>query len=173
MYWQQAPERIARYNPAMKWIILLRDPAKRAYSHWNMESTRGVDTLPFEAALAAEQERRASMAPQQSRNWSYVDRGYYSRQLARIWQHFPREQTLVLRSDKLRSDPEATLASVAAFLGVGAFPAGVEREVFALPYSQPMSREARGFLARAYVDEIPALEAMLGWDLSGWREEVN
>ena len=33
--------RIARYNPGMRWIILLRDPATRALSQFNMERERG------------------------------------------------------------------------------------------------------------------------------------
>ena len=35
MYWNPAPYRIWSYNPAMKWILILRNPAERAYSAWN------------------------------------------------------------------------------------------------------------------------------------------
>ncbi len=35
MFWEPVPARVHRYNPAMKWILLLRNPVTRAYSQWN------------------------------------------------------------------------------------------------------------------------------------------
>lgn len=35
-------ERIARYNPGIPWILLLRDPVARAASHYTMQRGRGV-----------------------------------------------------------------------------------------------------------------------------------
>jgi hypothetical protein len=45
MYWTDALRRIWRYNPAMKLILLLRNPIERAYSHWNMARLENVDRL--------------------------------------------------------------------------------------------------------------------------------
>src|SRR5258708_21787754 len=36
LYWPTAAERIARYNPAMKLIMVLRNPVTRAFSQCNM-----------------------------------------------------------------------------------------------------------------------------------------
>src|SRR5688572_4249341 len=36
-YWPNSLERIAAYNPAMKLVVMLRDPVERAWSHWRME----------------------------------------------------------------------------------------------------------------------------------------
>src|SRR5580765_8161584 len=47
MYWEPAPQRIWQYNPAMKLIVILRDPAARAFSHWNMQRTKNLDPRPF------------------------------------------------------------------------------------------------------------------------------
>ncbi len=57
MYWNAAPQRIAAYNPEMKWIITLRDPVDRAYSAWNMETKRDAENLSFADAIARETER--------------------------------------------------------------------------------------------------------------------
>lgn len=35
MYWKAVAPRMARYNPALKVIIVLRNPITRAFSHWN------------------------------------------------------------------------------------------------------------------------------------------
>ena len=49
--------RIARYNPAMRWIVLLRDPVERALSHYHMERIRGHERWPFWIALLRERSR--------------------------------------------------------------------------------------------------------------------
>ncbi|MEO8847605.1 MAG: sulfotransferase domain-containing protein [Casimicrobiaceae bacterium] len=163
MYWEPTPARIADYNPAMKFIMMLRNPAKRAYSHWNMESKLRRETRTFEDAI------RGKDATQLHRRWSYVDRGRYSRQLRRVWEHFPREQTLVLRSDGFQSDPAPALAQIATFLGIARFPRDTPRGVFVASYDRPMSDDAREFLHAAFAEEIADLETMLGWDLADWK----
>ena len=54
LYWKPTIARIHQYNPAMKFILLLRDPVDRAYSSWNMQRQRGVESRSFEAAVADE-----------------------------------------------------------------------------------------------------------------------
>jgi len=76
MYWEPAPQRMRRYNPAMKLIMLLRNPVTRAYSHWNMERERQRDRLPFEQAVRTEEDRCRKALPLQHRSYSYVDRGF-------------------------------------------------------------------------------------------------
>jgi hypothetical protein len=173
MYWLTAPARLAHYNPALKIIMILRNPVQRAFSHWNMTTRQGRETLSFDDALRAEPERARQAAPGQTRPWSYVDRGRYCVQLRRVWQHFPREQTLVLRSDTFRTDPAPQLALVESFLGIGPFPRTTPAEVFAAPYKEKMSDAARAFLHQAFADEIAELETLLGWDLGAWREAAG
>jgi hypothetical protein len=169
MYWAAAPERIARYNAAMKWILLLREPAARAYSQWNMEVKQGRETLSFEAAIRGEEARCWAAGPLQHRRWSYVDRGRYAVQLRRILAHFPAGQLLVLKSETLQADPEPALAAVANFLGIGPFPRRERRRVFVLPYDQPMSSDARAYLRETFAPDVAELERLLGWDCSDWR----
>jgi hypothetical protein len=169
MYWEPVAARIHAYNPAMKFIMLLRNPATRAYSHWNMEVRKQREPLGFDAALASEEERLAASPTRQHKRISYVDRGRYSVQLKRLWALFPREQTLVMRSDELQRDPPAALASITRFLGVAPFGAALPRSVNEFPYAAPMSATAATFLQRAFADEIDELERMLGWNLDEWR----
>jgi hypothetical protein len=51
MYWEPALSRIREYNPAMKLILILRNPITRAYSHWNHERPAGREALSFREAL--------------------------------------------------------------------------------------------------------------------------
>ncbi|MBS0321722.1 MAG: sulfotransferase [Proteobacteria bacterium] len=170
VYWPDAPRRIAAYNPAMRFVLLLRDPAQRAYSHWNMLRIEQREDLSFDDALRAEAGRIAAAGRDDRQPWTYADRGHYARQLAELWRWFPREQTLVLRSEELQRDAAATLARITGFLGIAPFAAVVPHNVYALPYAAPMSAFARDFLAAQYADGIAQLEAMLGWDLAAWKQ---
>jgi hypothetical protein len=171
MYWEPTPQRIQRYNPAMKLIMLLRNPVTRAYSHWNWNRERErlqPDSLPFEQALRAEKERCARALPLQSKLFSYIDRGFYSEQLRRIWRFFPAAQTLVLRSEELLHEPQAAMSRITDFLGVERYPYVPPRSVNARPYDAPMSAEARSYLCEVFAPEIANLEQLFGWDCSDW-----
>ena len=52
--------------------------------------------------------------------WHYRGLGMYGRQLADLFEHFPREQVLVLRYRQLVDEPHRTLNEVCRFLGVSA-----------------------------------------------------
>lgn len=89
MYWHEAPRRIQEYNPEIKLIVLLRNPVQRAFSHWNMERARNLETLSFQDAIQNETGRCRTALPGQHRIFSYVDRGFYMAQLRRLWSFFP------------------------------------------------------------------------------------
>ena len=155
--------RIARYNPGMRWILLLRDPAERALSHYHMEKDRGAESWPLWPALLLERWRLRGHLHDFStesplRSHSYLARGDYARQLDTLLEHFPRAQVLLLRSDALRRDPTATLARAWDFLGVDAPAAAIApREVFTgtypdYPRNGPTWRLARWLLRRPLSD---------------------
>ena len=115
--------RIAAYNPAMRWILLLRDPVERARSHHHMERQRGHERLPLWLAVLLERWRLRGRAHDfargsRLRRFSYRMRGDYARQLDALYAHFPREQVLLLRSERLRVDPETCVREACRFLDV-------------------------------------------------------
>lgn len=123
-----APARAAQLVPTAKLIVLLRDPVERAYSHWRMEHRRGVDTLSFPEALEAESERTEAEYEKVAnsddyfsralRRYSYAARGYYADQLKRWFEHFPREQFLILDCGRMFRDPVSIYATTLQFLGL-------------------------------------------------------
>jgi hypothetical protein len=125
-----APGRIAELLPAVKLIVVLRNPVDRAYSHYNYLRRVGVEPLTsFEEALEAEPERLAGEVDKmmadpsyKSRNhwhFSYAARGLYADQLKVLLQLFPREQILVLQAEQLLSDPSRNHAAALRHLGLG------------------------------------------------------
>ncbi|MCA8901940.1 MAG: sulfotransferase [Hyphomonas sp.] len=119
LYWPQSLERLQRYNPDARLIVMLRHPAFRAFSHWRMEYKRQWDDLPFEEAISTEGRRRVETAPGGvHRVYSYVERGFYAPQVLRLLGLFPRSQILFLRTDEMWKAPAAVLARIEEFLGV-------------------------------------------------------
>ena len=168
MYWRDAPQRMARYNPALKVIVLLRDPVARAYSHWQMMCRLGFESLAFEDAIAAEPRRCREVAPLQHRLHAYLDRGRYLEQLERLWCCFAASQVLVLRSEALAAQPEATLAPVWRFLGVAPLAEVAPRRVNVGGYGEPIAAPVQARLRDLYRAEVRALERTLGWAPATW-----
>ena len=170
MYWEPALARIREYNPAMKLIVILRNPITRAYSHWNFERRAGREPLSFHDALRAEAQRTERAKPAQLRDASYVQRGMYTQQLQRIRANFPPAQMLVLRTDDLRTALADVFARVAGFLGVARFTPVNPITANAHDYDAPMAEEDRRYLAGVFEAEIRRLERLLGWDCSDWLQ---
>lgn len=170
MYWNNAPERIWSYNPAMKWIMILRNPVDRAYSAWNMERNRGADSLSFEQAIEQEAERCREALPLQHRIYSYIDRGFYSSQLRCIFNIFGREKCLVLLNEDLQQDHQGTLNRIFAFLGLTGSISMDGGRVFEQAYEQPLPPSMKHKLTGVFHFEIRELEFMLGRDLSQWYD---
>lgn len=170
MYWEDSCRRIWQYNPAMKLIVTLRNPVSRAYSHWTMERARGAEDLNFEEAIRQEGERCRSALPYQHRVFSYLDRGFYSHQLKRLWRYFPKESVLVLRQEDLNERPEDVLGRICEHLGVSAMPGIKKLFSHVSQYEQPMNQSTREKLRLLYWHEICSLEALLGWDCQNWLE---
>ena len=161
--------RIARYNPAMRWIVLLRDPVERARSHHHMERSRGHERLPLWLAMLLERRRLRGHADDFARGsnlrrFSYRTRGDYARQLDVLYVHFPREQVLVLRSERLRNDPDACVREACRFLGVPPPAAGTAHEpVFVgdYPPASPDALDSR-FLRWLMRRELQAMRERYG-----------
>lgn len=171
MYWERAPKRIWEYNPEMKIIILLRSPIDRAYSHWNMERSRDADALSFWDAISREQERCREALPLQHRVYSYMDRGFYLKQLKRIWEFFPREKVLIVKQNDLKRQPDETIGRICEFLQVSKMENIVPKKVHVRAYEQPMSQREREYLRSVFEEEIKELERALNLDCSEWLQE--
>jgi hypothetical protein len=127
MFHPAVPGRIAEHLPDVKLVAILRDPVSRAWSAYHHEFRRGFETLSFEAALDAEEERLAGaeevLTSGPTRHLShqhhgYVARGRYAEQIERLWKCVGRDRCLVLYTADLERDPSAVMERVHTFLGI-------------------------------------------------------
>ena len=172
MYWETAPYRIWKYNPKMKWVLVLRDPVERAFSAWNMETKRGKEKLSFTEAIKKEPERCREALPLQHRIYSYVDRGFYAPQVRRLFNIFGTNNCLVLLNEELRNNHKKTLHRVFEFLGVDSSFVPPEASVFEQEYSIKIDNQLRSRLIDIFYFDIKELEKLIGRDLSSWYKKA-
>lgn len=172
-YWPASLERIKHYNGDAKFIVVLRHPSFRAYSHWRMEVGRRSDTLPFCEAIDWKVRDRVRAAPLGvHRVFSYVERGFYSQQIERLLRLFPRKQIAFLRTDKLWFDPNFVLAQIQDFLEVDR-KLNVKRN-YIVPEStfglKNVPVKARRSLDQLFADDIRRTAEQVNIDLNDWLD---
>ena len=156
--------------------MLLRDPVRRAYSHYWHERAKGREKLEFEEAIAAEPARIEAADAQLAdgsldrsadhQHFSYLARGRYAEQLERWFALYPRERFHVVRFEDLVKEPLARLNDVLAFLGLPAA-SRVDLEPRNTRRYPPMSEAMAARLRDYFAPHNRRLEVLLGRDL-GW-----
>jgi hypothetical protein len=126
MFHPLAPERMAADLPQLKVVTMVRDPVERAYSAHRHAYARGFETEPFEKAIELEPERlrgeveRICADPRyrshSHRHQAYVTRGQYVEQLERLLAVYPREQLLIVESERFFEEPEVEFERILRFL---------------------------------------------------------
>jgi hypothetical protein len=172
IYWPNSLERIAAYNPAVRLVLLFRDPIERAWSHWRMEHARGAETEPFGWCIRQGRDRLlGGESPGFHRVHSYVERGLYGAQLQRLYGLFPREQVLPLHSDDLKHAPGEVIRRVSDFLGVAAPDSVESRRVHVGEAAPPAASPSPADLAHLrmlFSEDLCLFSELSGLDVRGW-----
>ncbi|MFN0275510.1 MAG: sulfotransferase family protein [Chitinophagales bacterium] len=101
----------------LKIMVVLRNPADRAYSHYLMTKKKGLEPLSFLEAIEHETKRKGDK--KQQKIYAYLERGYYGAQLQEFMSIFPKENFLILLFDEdIIRNRESTIESIQQFLGV-------------------------------------------------------
>jgi Sulfotransferase domain len=116
LYSTHAPRRIHEEIADPRFLVFLRNPIERAYSHFQMD-------LIFEVAESDDFLQAVEMDARAPRKgWGvshlYVELGLYSDQLKRYLEYFPADHLKVCIHDDYRQDVRATLLDILSFLGV-------------------------------------------------------
>lgn len=113
LYSELAPKRISEEISDPKFLVLLRNPIERAYSHFRMHY--GKDTDDF--VKSVQRDFQCSR-----KGWGvsllYVELGCYAPQLKRYFARFPRDRIKICFYDDFRVDLRQTLLEVLSFLEI-------------------------------------------------------
>jgi hypothetical protein len=181
LFYPSTPERVATCLPDAHFIVLLRDPVARAYSHYRHMVRLGFEDLSFEDALARETDRIAGDLAALERDplfycrallrFSYASRGRYADQLERWFAAFDPSRFLVLRSEEMFADPGRAVDDITEFLGVRSWRPSAfhnySREPVDAGERSPSSK-AVAHLRRALDPQVVELERILGRSM-GWN----
>lgn len=128
MFHPYAIKRIADFNSDMKIIVLLREPASRAISHYYHEVRLGRETLGMREAFNRENERMDEELEKFKKDqyyigynhqrFSYQSRGDYSSQIKEIIRYFKQENIKIIDSKEFFKHTSETVSDVLKFLDV-------------------------------------------------------
>lgn len=112
LYYPKVAERIYRFNPESKIVILLRDPVSRAWSHYLMDRRLGLVKKEFIEIFHSEMDEDKLNFQQ------YFLLGIYSEQIKRYTELFGLKNVKVILSDDLKSNTKLVIADLYDFLGI-------------------------------------------------------
>ena len=125
-----AMQRVSELLPDIRILVLLRNPVARAWSQYCFEKAHNNIKGTFKEAtdcelnyFAGEEELLADESILYSmihHRYSLLHRGLYYKQLLRLHRFIASENTLVLKSEDLFSNPSGTVEMVCKFLGLDA-----------------------------------------------------
>ncbi len=98
------PERIKKFFPDVKLIIVLRNPIEKTYSLYRMKSS--YKSLPHKTFEDFIKDQR------------YIQRGFYADKLKEWLSFFNRENVLIMVYEDLKSNPSEYIKKIYNFLGV-------------------------------------------------------
>lgn len=168
-----AIERVYSINPHVKIILCLRDPIKRAFSHWQMQSSKGREYRTFQECLEAEFDLLDEPVTRHNCETAYLRRGLYHRQLVELFKWFPRHNVLVMLSERISSNMSLEYERVYDFLNLeGQKELNYTREHVSqkTPSFDDVMRSSAEFHARVtecFRADTCALEELLGFT-TGW-----
>lgn len=171
------PARIAKTVTDPKFILLLRNPIDRTYSHYHHEVKLGREKFSFEEALEKEEERtgeayRKMLSDPNHRatsklHYSYIKRSLYAQQLKPWLQTFSKERFYIESSERFWQETNEVLNELFNFIGVSPIPINTRTIYNRNTYSN-MNRETRASLSRFFQPHNEELYSLLGrrfdWD---------
>lgn len=170
---QEAATRIRHFFPDARILVILRDPVIRAYSNYRFSVANGLETMSFEAALAAESERlktghfSSSVPP-----FTYRQRGHYMDYLEKYLAVFNASQIKVLIFEELINNLDQVQA-LYRWLGIDPThaPSSLDKVVNPAPRGGSETQIVKAFadLALGYRDSIARLEKFLNREITAWR----
>ena len=166
-----AVERMSLTLPDIKVMVMLRDPVRRAESHFHHSVSHGHEDLSFVDALDAEEERLAGEIDRMQQDWSYwshshehhsyFSKGLYVEQLERLFANYDRDQVMVIQSEEFYRNSNVVLAQATNWLGLPTVTVDQRDDRNGHAYEK-MDQEMRQHLIELYREPNEQLFELLG-----------
>lgn len=175
-YQEKVASRIHNYNPDMKWIICLRNPISRCYSHWRMRFNNKLEHRNFmqstKNAIDIYNDPAIGFEAEHDRTKGLISRGIYIDQIQRLETLFDPDNIQFLLSANMFASEPLTLMSCGRFLvhGQKSNPGKLNLIRPKKKFEKPSPRSLK-FLSEFYEDSILELSKRLDVDLSTWLSD--
>lgn len=117
IYFPQVAATIYDYNDESKFILILRDPVKRAFSAYNYMYKLGLEKRSFKQSI--EDELQHNFFSEEAKgNFAYLGHGYYYDQLKNWLNYFERNRFSIHIYETLFQEPQKALQETFEFLGI-------------------------------------------------------
>lgn len=117
IYFPQVAGIIKHYNDESKFILILRDPVKRAFSAYNYMHKLGLEKRSFKQSIEDELQHKFS-SEEAKGNFAYLGHGYYYDQLKNWLNYFERNRFCIHIYETLFQAPQKSLEATFEFLGI-------------------------------------------------------
>jgi hypothetical protein len=181
LFHPRVPERVLKWstetNAEVRFLVLLRNPVDRAYSHYHFQKARSGGMLPLETLSTFEQaidQEDSRITPEMEgltknsrgaflnlQTYSYLARSRYFEQLERWFSFFPQEQFCIIKSENYFQQSQQEFRRATDFLGLFNFTfpePGQERR----GNYPPLEKETRDRLERYFAPHNENLFKLTG-----------
>ena len=161
-----------------KFVLFLRDPIKRAYSAWNMNINRNMDSAPFDEVCDRNFQNLDEFRSHGTAEYHYVQRGFYMDQIERFLKVFPnRDNFKIIIAEHMRDPDRAKeiYADLIEYLGAAPFEFEPEDEHVGT-YSKSkveMSASMEIKLMKMYHSHNERLFKFLGFRIDEWTSMAS
>mmetsp|Transcript_29805 Transcript_29805/g.40943 ORF Transcript_29805/g.40943 Transcript_29805/m.40943 type:complete len:284 (-) Transcript_29805:115-966(-) len=152
-----------------KFIFFIRDPIQRAFSAWNMITSKHRETESFEDCVDRNLLNLNEMRSYGTAEYHYVQRGFYLDQIERFLKVFPnKENLLIVVSERIQKDPATEYQRIFKFLGVNSdFKFEAEDEHKGV-YKTTMKERTKQKLLKIFTPHNERLFQFLGYRIPEW-----
>lgn len=116
IYFEDSLDRIQKYNPEAKIIIILRNPVSRAFSAYNYFKLYGKEKRQFIDALI--EEKKNTIPEELKSDLTYIDHGKYLSQIQNVLKFFPIENVFIYSFEDLIKSQAQFNQDLGVFLNV-------------------------------------------------------
>jgi len=157
-----APGRIRKVlGNQVKFVVILRNPIDRAYSHYLHTKRDQHENLSFIEALEEEEQRLHKYRKENDHigmiRFAYQEQGMYAKQLERYFKLFDRGQFYITTFDNFVSKQEQVIKEVCAFLGLQ------DQEGMQYVLQSNKSSEARSVALKNLIKKPSMIKKLAKW----------
>lgn len=116
MYNPEVPQKVHDYNPSMKIIAILRNPAERAYANFGHNVRDGKLPPNISCITAFEQEDEMLKDNIHPLVAAYKAPGYYAKHLKSWSKYFTKSQILVINYEEFRENQREVVSRILSFI---------------------------------------------------------